>query len=78
MSLLNKTVKKNIFRQMEGWSSGSIASQRARQEKTTKYIRLPKNISCQPVQIDSVPVEWGARGRRFESSRPRQNKGIAD
>jgi len=57
-------VKNIIFRQMEGWSSGSIASQRARQEKTTKYIRLPKNTSCQPVQIDSVPAEWVSVGKK--------------
>ena len=60
MSFLNKTVRKIIFRQMAGWSSGSIASQRARQEKTTKYLRLPANTTCQPVRVNGMPAEWVA------------------
>jgi epsilon-lactone hydrolase len=58
MNLLNNTIKKLIFRQMEGWSRGPVEAQRTRQEKTTRYIRMPAQTHCQPIQANGVPAEW--------------------
>ena len=58
MSLKNKIIKKIIRLQMSGWADGSVAEQRARQEKTVKTTNLPKDVQCQPLSVDGVPAEW--------------------
>ncbi len=44
--------------QLSGWSDGSLAEQRARQEQTARFSRLPAGIRCQPVDLHGVPAEW--------------------
>jgi len=43
---------------MSGWAEGTITEQRARQEKLSKYTRLPVEIQYHPVDADGVPAEW--------------------
>jgi len=43
---------------MSGWADGSIEEQRARQNRTARYSRLPGDVHCQPVDVDGVPAEW--------------------
>jgi epsilon-lactone hydrolase len=58
MNFINKTIKRLIFRQMAGWSSGPIEDQRARQEKTARLVRMPSHTQCHPIQVNGVPAEW--------------------
>ena len=58
MSIRNKIIKKLISFQMSGWSKGTIEDQRSRQEKTSKYAKLPADIQCQPINADGISAEW--------------------
>ncbi len=58
MSLQAKIVKKLLPLQFSGWSKGSIEEQRARQEKNTRFIKLPADIQCQPISVDGISAEW--------------------
>jgi epsilon-lactone hydrolase len=58
MNFINSTIKRLIFRQMEGWSSGSIDAQRARQEKTAGLARLPTHTHCHSILVNGVSAEW--------------------
>lgn len=40
------------------WAKGSIDEQRSRQEKSAGYFKLPKEIQCQPVDLNGIPAEW--------------------
>ena len=57
-SIASKIAKKLIRYQMSGWSGGSIEQQRARQEKTPRSFRLPKDIQIESLKIDGVEAEW--------------------
>lgn len=58
MSLRTRILRKLVALQMSGWSRGSIEAQRARQERTTKYVRLPADIHCRPVSVAGIAAEW--------------------
>ncbi len=58
MSIRNKIIKNLVSLQMSGWSEGTIEEQRARQEKRSKYVRLPADIHIQPINAGGVPAEW--------------------
>ena len=58
MSLQARIVKRLLPYLFRGWSEGSIEEQRAKQEKRTRYARLPTGVRCQPVSADGVPAEW--------------------
>ena len=58
MSIHNKIIKKLVSFQMSGWSEGTIEEQRARQEKTSKYAKLPAEIHCQSINADGISAEW--------------------
>ena len=58
MSIHNKIIKKLVSFQMSGWSEGTIEEQRARQEKTSKYAKLPADIHCQSINADGMSAEW--------------------
>lgn len=45
-------------RQLSGWHKGSIAEQRARQERSARFFRLPKQVRCQSVSAAGIPGEW--------------------
>lgn len=51
-------IKKIIYLRFSGWSAGSIAEQRSRQEKSARYARLPKGTHSKPVVINGIPAEW--------------------
>jgi epsilon-lactone hydrolase len=40
------------------WAKGSIDQQRSRQEKSTRFFRIPKEAHCQPVNINGIAAEW--------------------
>ena len=58
VSLQAKIVKRLLPFQFSGWSDGTVEAQRARQEKSTRFARLPANVRCQPIHADDVPAEW--------------------
>jgi len=51
-------IKKLVALSMSGWSEGNVAAQRARQEKTSKYVRHPGDIQCQSISAGGVPAAW--------------------
>jgi acetyl esterase/lipase len=58
MNLRRKIIRKLISFQFSGWSQGSLEEQRSRQEKLSRYARLPKDINCKPLQVEYIPAEW--------------------
>lgn len=58
VSIRNKIIKKLVSFQISGWSKGTIEEQRTRQEKTSKYAKLPADIQCQPINVDGIYAEW--------------------
>lgn len=44
--------------QLSGWYKGSITEQRARQEKSTRFFRMPRQVRSQVINVDGVPSEW--------------------
>lgn len=50
------------------WAKGTIAEQRARQENSTRFLKLQDDTLCQPVKINQIPAEW--------ISCTRSNKGV--
>ncbi len=58
LSLQAKIVKKLLPMQFSGWSDGTVEAQRARQEKSRRFARLPAPIRCLPVDVNGVPAEW--------------------
>jgi len=58
VSLRTTIIKKLVSILLAGGKAGSIEAQRARQERTARFARLPTDIQCQPVVADSVPAEW--------------------
>ena len=58
MSLQAKIVKKLLPLQFSGWSEGPIEEQRARQEKSARFARLPKDVQCWPICANGVSAEW--------------------
>jgi epsilon-lactone hydrolase len=57
-SIQGKIVNKLSRFLFNNWSEGSISEQRARQEKSTRFARLPKNVCFQPIIINGIPSEW--------------------
>lgn len=41
-----------------GWSQGTVEKQRARQERSAKYARLPKDVVSKPISVEGIPSEW--------------------
>ncbi|MEZ4769789.1 MAG: alpha/beta hydrolase [Caldilineales bacterium] len=58
MSLVSGLVKRLLRRQFSGWSQGSIEEQRARQERSTRLMRLPAGVKCRNVLANGVAAEW--------------------
>jgi acetyl esterase/lipase len=58
MSWQARITKKILSIQLSGWSDGSVEMQRAAQEKTARFFKLPADILCQPVNVNGVPGEW--------------------
>ncbi len=47
-----------LRRQFAGWSNGTVAQQRARQERSGRFMPLPKQVRCRPVDAAGVPATW--------------------
>jgi acetyl esterase/lipase len=58
MASLTKIIMYFLRSQLSGWSEGTITEQRARQEKSVRFFRLPKQIRSQAINDFSVPAEW--------------------
>ena len=58
MSLRSQVIKKLLRRQFAGWSDGPIAEQRARQEKSSRFNRLPADVRCSQATANGVSAEW--------------------
>jgi len=58
MSWQAKISKKMLSFQLAGWSEGSVVEQRTKQEKTTRFLKPPADVRCQPVEANGVPAEW--------------------
>lgn len=59
MPSIQATLTNRLLRsQFAGWSDGTVAQQRARQEGSGRFRRLPKGIRSQPVDGVGVPAEW--------------------
>lgn len=53
-----KILKALLRLHLFGLTDRPIQEQRARQEKSTRYIPLPKGIVCEKVQVNGLPAEW--------------------
>lgn len=58
MRLRNRIIKKLLSKQFSDWSTGTVEEQRARQEKSNRFIKLPTDIHCQPISANGVSAEW--------------------
>ena len=47
-----------LRRQFTGWSTGTVVQQRARQERASRFMPLPKQVRCRPVDVAGVPAAW--------------------
>ena len=56
MSFQAKIIKKLLPLRLANWSHGDIAAQRARLERSVRMLRIPADISLEPVQVDGVPA----------------------
>jgi monoterpene epsilon-lactone hydrolase len=57
-SLQAKLMMTMLQFQPYGWAKGSIKEQRSKQEKSTRFFRIPKKINCLPINIHGVSAEW--------------------
>lgn len=58
MSNISKFILYILRSQLSGWSEGTITEQRARQEKSVRFLRLPKQIRRQKITDFGIPAEW--------------------
>lgn len=59
MASLQAKISKKLLRVFfAGWSQGSIAEQRAVQEKRARFARLSPQLDCQPLSVNDIPAEW--------------------
>jgi len=58
MSVFNKIVLFILRSQLSGWHEGTIAEQRTRQERSTRFLRSPKQVRFQKTSDPGVPSEW--------------------
>jgi acetyl esterase/lipase len=58
VNLRSKITHRLVALLMSNWSTGSIQAQRMRQEKMSRYVRIPADIRCQRVNAGDVPAEW--------------------
>lgn len=58
MSVFKKIVLYILRSQLAGWHEGTIAEQRSRQERSTRFLRAPKQVRFQKTSDPGVPSEW--------------------
>jgi len=60
-SIQTKIIKKIMIRRMMGMSVDTpIEDRRTRLDAPVKFINIPANTHCQPVDADGIPAEWAA------------------
>ena len=52
-----KIIKKFFRLQPFGWAKGSIYEQRSKQEKSTRFFKLPKEVNTNKFNINGIPAE---------------------
>jgi acetyl esterase/lipase len=57
-SIQARIAKQFLQLQPYAWAKGTIEEQRTRQEKLTRFIKLPKEINCQSFKIRGISAEW--------------------
>ena len=59
MKIRNRILKSMLAGQFSGWYEGTVAEQRANQEKRLgRFVRLPAGTQCDPVVVNGVAAEW--------------------
>ena len=58
MGIRNILTNKLISILLSGWSDGTIEEQRSRQERMSKFNKIPADIQCQPITIGEMSGEW--------------------
>ena len=58
MGIRNKLTNKFISVLLSGWSDGTIEEQRSRQERMSRFNKIPADIQCQPITIGGISGEW--------------------
>jgi len=58
MSRQARIVKRLLHLQFSGWSKGTIEEQRARQERSSRFNRLPADIRHKQISAHGVAAEW--------------------
>ncbi|MDO9085219.1 MAG: alpha/beta hydrolase [Anaerolineaceae bacterium] len=57
-NLLTKFILFFLRTQLSGWSEGTITEQRARQERSSRFFKLPKQIRTRVIEINGIASEW--------------------
>jgi acetyl esterase/lipase len=59
MSSIQAKIAKFVLRlQPYSWAQGTVQEQRSRQEKSTRFFKIPKGVHCQPFRINDITAEW--------------------
>ncbi len=58
MNIFTKLLLSILRTQLSGWSDGTTTEQRTRQEKSVRFLRLPKQIKIHPITDFDIPSEW--------------------
>ena len=58
MGIRNVLTSKLLSFLLSGWSDGTIEEQRTRQEKMSKYFKIPAGIQCQAITLEGMAGEW--------------------
>ena len=58
MNIFTKLLLSILRTQLSGWSDGTITEQRTRQEKSVRFLRLPKQIKIHPITDFDISSEW--------------------
>lgn len=57
-SIQAKIAKIVLQLQPYSWAQGTVAEQRTRQERSTRFFKIPKGVQCQPFRINDISAEW--------------------
>jgi monoterpene epsilon-lactone hydrolase len=58
VSLQAKIAKIFLKIQYRNWNKGSVEEQRRRQKNNSRFMRLPADVDCRPVDANGIPAEW--------------------
>ncbi|MDX1438080.1 MAG: alpha/beta hydrolase, partial [Anaerolineales bacterium] len=58
MSLQARIAKIFLAVQYRNWNEGSVEQQRRRQKKNSRFMRMPGDVRCTPVNPMGIPAEW--------------------